>query len=90
FRPRSTHQEVTEMADFKNVSFLTQFLSPAGRIQPRRVTKLTEPLQRRIAKSVKLARNMALMAGEARLDKLHLTRVRQEELHRYQLKKSVQ
>uniref|UniRef100_A0A7S0YAM9 Small ribosomal subunit protein bS18c n=1 Tax=Polytomella parva TaxID=51329 RepID=A0A7S0YAM9_9CHLO len=89
-KSRPSHEEVEALVDYKNVSFLQQFLSPAGRIQPRRHTKLTRELQDKMAKSIKLARVLGLMAGEARLDKLHLTRVRQEELHQYHQRQAVE
>ena len=37
-------------------------------------------MRRMAGRQVKLARNMGLMAGEARLDKLYLARLREHEL----------
>lgn len=76
---RPSLQEVLEHADYKNAAFLSRFLSPAGRLLPRRQTKLPLHVHRMVSRQVKLARHMGLMAGEARLDKLHLARVREEE-----------
>ncbi|GLC55961.1 hypothetical protein PLESTB_001049400 [Pleodorina starrii] len=78
---RPTAEEVMEKADYKNVAFLSRwFLSPAGRLLPRRQTRLPVHVHKYVSRQIKLARHMGLMAGEARLDKLHLARLREQEL----------
>eukprot|EP00798_Chlamydomonas_sp_ICE-L_P022910 gene22910-30087_t len=64
-------REAKTFADYKNVQFLEKYLSPAGRLLPRRETKLPVTLHVHVMRQIKLARSMGLIAGEARLDKLH-------------------
>ncbi|GFR46640.1 hypothetical protein Agub_g8251, partial [Astrephomene gubernaculifera] len=79
--PRPSVSEVLEKADYKNVAFLARwFLSPAGRLLSRRQTKLPVAVHKYVSRQVKLARHMGLMAGESRLDKMHLPRLREQEL----------
>ncbi|GIL69789.1 hypothetical protein Vretimale_10160 [Volvox reticuliferus] len=78
---RPSAAEVMEKADYKNVAFLSRwFLSPAGRLLSRKQTRLPVGVHRYVSRQIKLARHMGLMAGEARLDKLHLARLREQEL----------
>ncbi|GIL62934.1 hypothetical protein Vafri_17128 [Volvox africanus] len=77
---RPSAAEVME-ADYKNVAFLSRwFLSPAGRLLSRKQTRLPVGVHKYVSRQIKLARHMGLMAGEARLDKLHLARLRELEL----------
>nr|YP_009646276.1 ribosomal protein S18 [Chloropicon mariensis]QBX97870.1 ribosomal protein S18 [Chloropicon mariensis]UQK95296.1 ribosomal protein S18 [Chloropicon mariensis] len=48
--------------DYKNTTLLRRHISTQGRILPRRVTGLTAKQQRQLAKSVKRARQMCLVA----------------------------
>lgn len=48
--------------NYKNVQLLQRYISDAGKILPRRVTMLSAKSQRKMAKSIKTARNMALLA----------------------------
>ncbi|GLI62526.1 hypothetical protein VaNZ11_005184 [Volvox africanus] len=78
---RPSAAEVMEKADYKNVAFLSRwFLSPAGRLLSRKQTRLPVGVHKYVSRQIKLARHMGLMAGEARLDKLHLARLREQEL----------
>lgn len=43
---------------------------------PRRDTKLPLYLHKEVMSQIKLARNLGLIAGEARLDKMHLKKAR--------------
>ncbi|KXZ54306.1 hypothetical protein GPECTOR_5g391 [Gonium pectorale] len=82
---RPSAAEVKQKADYKNVAFLTTwFLSPAGRLLPRKETRLPVQLHRHVSRQVKLARHMGLIAGETRLDKMHLARLREEQLREAQ------
>ncbi|GBF93198.1 30S ribosomal protein S18 [Raphidocelis subcapitata] len=63
-RPGATAEEVREGLDFRNTALLRHFVSDSGRLRPRRQTRLPRGLQRRVAKAVKLARQMALMPFE--------------------------
>ena len=51
----------TIVVDYKNVSLLKTFLSPEGKILPRRITGNTAKQQRQIALAVKRARHIALL-----------------------------
>ncbi len=50
-----------EITDYKDVKMLRRFVSDTGKILPRRRTGLSAKHQRRIAQTVKLARQMALL-----------------------------
>jgi ribosomal protein S18 len=45
----------------QDVDLLRLFISPTGRIRPRRYTGLTAKQQRQLARSVKISRQMALL-----------------------------
>ena len=47
--------------DFKDVELLKKFVSPSGRISPRRLTGTCAKSQRELARAVKNARYMALL-----------------------------
>ncbi len=62
FRRRRAKLRVkAEEIDYKNVDLLKRFVSDKGRINPSRVTGANAKLQRKIAKAVKRARNIALI-----------------------------
>ncbi|KAG2437388.1 hypothetical protein HXX76_006040 [Chlamydomonas incerta] len=78
--PRPSVGEVLEKADYKNVAFLTRwFLSPAGRLLPRRQTRLPVAVHKHVSRQVRLARHMGLIAGETRLDKTQVQALREAE-----------
>jgi small subunit ribosomal protein S18 len=47
--------------DYKNPKQLRQHLTEGGKIVPRRITGVSAKYQRQIAKSIKLARQLALL-----------------------------
>src|SRR5271167_4615101 len=47
--------------NYKDVRMLSQFVSEAGKIVPRRLTGVCTPHQRRLADAIKQARNIALL-----------------------------
>lgn len=47
--------------NYKDVRLLSQFVSEAGKIVPRRLTGVCTPHQRRLADAIKQARNIALI-----------------------------
>ncbi len=47
--------------DYKNVELLKRFISPNGKIVPRRVTGTSAKYQRQLAVAIKRARQMALL-----------------------------
>lgn len=47
--------------DYKDVELLKRFISPSGKITPRRVTGTSAKYQRLLATAIKRAREMALL-----------------------------
>ena len=47
--------------DYKDVELLKKFISPSGRISPRRLTGTCAKSQRQLARAIKNARYMALL-----------------------------
>jgi len=47
--------------NYKNVGLLQKYLNSRFKILPRKYTKLSSKLQRRLAQEIKKARNMALL-----------------------------
>jgi len=64
FRPEVSVEEARAGVDFRNTTLLRHFVSESGRLRPRRQTRLPKGLQRKVAKAVKLAREMALLPYE--------------------------
>lgn len=64
-RPRRTREcEFTALGivpDYKDVKRLQKYLSPQGKILPRRRTGVTAKMQRRLSVAIKRARHMALL-----------------------------
>ena len=50
-----------EDIDYKNVDLLKNFMNDKGKISPSRVTGLEAKIQRKIAKAIKRARQIALL-----------------------------
>ncbi|CAM3240226.1 30S ribosomal protein S18 [Streptobacillus felis] len=50
-----------EDIDYKNVDLLRNFMNDKGKISPSRVTGLDAKIQRKIAKAIKRARQIALL-----------------------------
>ncbi len=50
-----------EEINYKNVKLLQRFLSPAGNILPRGKTGISAKMQRRLAREIKRARQLALL-----------------------------
>ncbi|KAG2765759.1 hypothetical protein PC129_g3919 [Phytophthora cactorum] len=55
----ANHPDVVELA--LDVELLRLFISPTGRIRPRRFTGLTAKQQRKLAQAIKISRQMALL-----------------------------
>ncbi|GJP31380.1 hypothetical protein CLOM_g12020 [Closterium sp. NIES-68] len=61
-KPRTvTTKEALKAADFRNVRFLSQFISETGKINPRNKTRLSAKAQRRVAREIRTARVFGLM-----------------------------
>ena len=60
-RPKPKIDFTVDALDFKNVNLLKQFVTDQGRILPRKYTGLPAHYQRRLTRSIKVARQMLLM-----------------------------
>lgn len=65
FRRRKTcpfSGENAQTIDYKDVRTLSRYVSERGKIVPSRITAVSAKKQRELAKAIKRARNLALMA----------------------------
>ena len=53
--------DLPKKLDYKNTDILKQFITETGKIMPARVTGITASNQRKVTKSVKIARFLALL-----------------------------
>lgn len=60
-RPNPLDRAGITSIDYKDTDLLRKFLSDRGKIRSRRVTRVTAQQQRRLARAVKNAREMALL-----------------------------
>ncbi|MGC8990726.1 MAG: 30S ribosomal protein S18 [Verrucomicrobiia bacterium] len=60
-RPKPKIDFTVDMLDFKNTALLSQFVTEAGRILPRKYTGLPAHYQRRLTRAIKRARQALLM-----------------------------
>ncbi len=51
-----------EEIDYKNVQLLSKYINDRGKIMPRKVTGLCQKHQKELARAIKTARQMALLA----------------------------
>lgn len=65
-RPNPLEQAGIEYIDYKDTDLLRKFISDRGKIRSRRVTRVTAQQQRRLARAVKNAREMALLPYAAK------------------------
>ena len=61
FQRRRPRQVVPDYVDWKDVDYLKQYVPERGKIMPRRISGVASDCQRRIARAIKRARNMALL-----------------------------
>lgn len=66
--------------DYKNIELLKQFVTDRGKIVPRRISGVSQRVQRRITEAIKRARNIALLpfAGDVVLPERPDRRERRE------------
>ncbi|MFE9029249.1 30S ribosomal protein S18 [Streptomyces iakyrus] len=60
-RPNPLDQAGITYIDYKDTDLLRKFVSDRGKIRSRRVTRVSSQQQRRLAKAIKNAREMALL-----------------------------
>jgi small subunit ribosomal protein S18 len=61
FRNSKLDLSMIKTLDYKNTEYLRNFISPQGKILPRRRTKLNSKQQKRITKLIKRARVAAVL-----------------------------
>jgi ribosomal protein S18 len=67
FSSRRKLVEPEEPLDYKNVAYLSKFLSPNGRIQSRKRTSFSGQNQRKLAAAIKRARIVGLLPFVGRM-----------------------
>ncbi|MEU2539206.1 30S ribosomal protein S18 [Streptomyces sp. NPDC029044] len=60
-RPNPLDQAGITYIDYKDTDLLRKFISDRGKIRSRRVTRVSSQQQRRLARAIKNAREMALL-----------------------------
>lgn len=60
-RPKPKIDFTIDALDFRNIALLRQFVTDQGRMLPRKYTNLPAHYQRKLARSIKQARQMLLM-----------------------------
>ncbi|MFC4034723.1 30S ribosomal protein S18 [Streptomyces polygonati] len=60
-RPNPLDAAKIDYIDYKNTDLLRKFISDRGKIRSRRVTRISAQQQRRMARAIKNAREMALL-----------------------------
>ena len=64
-RRRLTKEQQAEI-DYKNLTFIRQYITDRGKIRPRRTTYLSVKGQRRLTQAVKRARHLSLLPYEVK------------------------
>jgi small subunit ribosomal protein S18 len=60
-KPSYMEEHGIKHIDYKDIKLLQRFVSPQGRILPRRLTRLTKIQQTELTSAVKRARHLALL-----------------------------
>jgi len=60
-KPSYLEEHRIDYIDYKDVKLLQRFLTPQGKILPRRLTRLTNIQQRQLTRAVKKARHLAMI-----------------------------
>ncbi len=60
-KPSYLDEHNINYVDYKDVKLLQRFISPQGKILPRRITRLTNMQQRQVTRAIKRARHLALL-----------------------------
>ena len=61
FRPCPLSGKNAPLIDYKNTKVLKKYLSESGRILPSRITSVSEKKQKKLSRSIKRARLLALL-----------------------------
>ncbi len=61
FKKKSLSEGSDFRIDYKDVKFLSRYISEKGKIMPSRITNVTAKTQREIARAIKRARFVALL-----------------------------
>nr|QCI04493.1 ribosomal protein S18 [Antithamnion hubbsii] len=61
YNKKSSPIKTHEILDYKDIDLLRKFITDQGKILPRRSTGLTTKQQKKLTKSIKRARNLALL-----------------------------
>jgi len=61
FKKKSLGDNQSLRIDYKDVKFLSRYISEKGKIMPSRITNVTAKTQREIARAIKRARFVALL-----------------------------
>ena len=60
-KPSYLEEHRIDHIDYKDIKLLQRFLTPQGKILPRRLTRLTNIQQRAMTQAIKRARHLALI-----------------------------
>ena len=61
FKKKNLSENQEFRIDYKDVKFLSRYISEKGKIMPSRITNVTAKTQREIARAIKRARFVALL-----------------------------
>lgn len=60
-KPSYLDEHGINYVDYTDVKLLQRFISPQGKVLPRRITRLTTAQQRQVTRAIKRARHLALL-----------------------------
>ena len=63
---KSQQDAIEKQVDYKNLTFIRQYLTDRGKIRPRRTTYLSSSGQRKLQTAIKRARILALLPFEVK------------------------
>ena len=61
YNKKNSHLKPNDIVDYKDIDLLRKFITDQGKILPRRSTGLTAKQQKKVTKSIKRARTLALL-----------------------------
>jgi len=60
-KPSYLDEHSIDYVDYKDVKLLQRFISPQGKVLPKRITRLATTQQRQVTQAIKRARHLALL-----------------------------